>query len=348
MTALRLTAIMKTDIAGSTPRFRALGQADFAAFLAEHRTFVSRLVAAQGGSIVKGEGDGFWIAFPSVTAAALAALAIQEELWRAQSNAGDDRVALRIVITLGDVLCEKGDFFGEAVTLAARIEGITPEDEIYMSAAARLAVNQAEIRSAIVDTYALKGFAEPVPVYRVEQTHRTQFVTGQYIVWTDLRGFGRFFSGTAPIMEAERVLDTLLALVGEVCQDFDGVNRFSSGDTHCQTYTEPDPAMAASERLVEGLDLFDRAKHVNCPMVAALHKGSLYLFRSYAYSQDLNIAAGIVDADRLRAGRSILVTGPVQQELAGTAWSPRLQRVDIGPGRRGHLAGIEVFRLDLC
>ena len=51
MTALRLTAIMKTDIGASTPRFRALAEADFAAFLAEHRAFMGRQVAAQGGSI---------------------------------------------------------------------------------------------------------------------------------------------------------------------------------------------------------------------------------------------------------------------------------------------------------
>ena len=347
MTALRLTAIMKTDIGASTPRFRALAEADFAAFLAEHRAFMGRQVAAQGGSIVKAEGDGFWIAFPSATAAALAAVAIQEELQRAQSNAGDERIAVRIVITLGDVLREEGDFFGDAVALAARIESITPADEIYMSAAARLAVNQAEIRSTLVDAFALKGFAEPVLVYRVEQTHRTQVLTGQYIVWTDLRGFGRLFSGAAPITGVERVLDKLLALVGEVCRDFDGINRFSSGDTHCLTFTEPDRAMAAIERLVDEWDLFDRTHQVDCPMVAALHKGSLHLFRSYVYSQDLNIVAGIVDAYRLRStGGSTLVTGPVRQELAGTAWCTRLQRVDIGAGLRGSLAGIEVFHLD--
>ena len=97
----------------------------------------------------------------------------------------------------------------------------------------------------------------------------------------------------------------------------------------------------------EGWDLFDRTHQVNCPMVAALHKGSLFLFRSYVYSQDLNIAAGIVDAYRLDStGGSTLVTGPVRQELAGTAWCTRLQRVDIGAGLRGSLAGIEVFHLD--
>ena len=126
MTALRLTAIMKTDISGSTPRFRSLTGTDLAASLAEHRVLISRLTAEQDGRIVKGEGDSFWIIFPSVTAASLAAISMQEELGRAQSNKGDDRLAMRIVITLGDVLHEDGDIFGDAVALAARIESVTP------------------------------------------------------------------------------------------------------------------------------------------------------------------------------------------------------------------------------
>jgi len=93
-------------------------------------------------------------------------MAMQEELRHTQLNKGEDRLAMRIVITLGDVLHEEGDFFGDAVALAARIETITPPDEIYMSAAARLAVNHGEVRTTLVDAFALKGFAEPVPIYR--------------------------------------------------------------------------------------------------------------------------------------------------------------------------------------
>src|SRR5215469_7821813 len=189
MTALRVMAIMKTDIVGSTPRFRSLAEADLSGLLAEHREFISRIAASREGRIFKAGGDGFWIAFPSVTAAGLAAMAIQEELRRTQSNKGDDRLAMRIVITLGDVLNEEGDLFGDAVALADRIEAVTPADETYMSAAARLAVNQAEIRTALVDAFALKGFTEPVPVYRIEQTHHTQVIADQYIVVTDLNNF---------------------------------------------------------------------------------------------------------------------------------------------------------------
>ena len=87
-------------------------------------------------------------------------MAMQEELRRTQLNKGDDRLAMRIVITLGDVLDDEGDLFGDAVALADRIEAVTPADETYMSAAARLAVNQAEVRTALVDAFAGPGLSD--------------------------------------------------------------------------------------------------------------------------------------------------------------------------------------------
>jgi class 3 adenylate cyclase len=254
---------------------------------------------------------------------------------------------MRIVITLGDVLHEEGDFFGDAVALAARIETITPPDEIYMSASARLAVNQGEVRTTLVDAFALKGFPEPVPIYRVEQTHRTQVISGQYILWTDLRGFGKV-AATARITDAERVLDRLLELVGQVCQEFGGINRFSEGDTHCLTFSDADRAIAATERLAHDWDLFDRREQVNCAMVAVLHKGTLYLYRSYVYSADLHIVGRIVDTNRLQlqTGSAAFLTGEVQRELTGTPWVTRFQRVEMGLGDRHQLAGIDVFRLE--
>ena len=59
MPTLLVTAILKTDISGSTPRFRNLQQADLTALLAEHREFVYRVAEAKEGLIVKAQGDGF-------------------------------------------------------------------------------------------------------------------------------------------------------------------------------------------------------------------------------------------------------------------------------------------------
>ena len=65
MTPLRTTVVMKTDISGSTPRFRELLAADLQALLGEHRILVARHAAEHGGRILKPAGDGYWLEFPS-------------------------------------------------------------------------------------------------------------------------------------------------------------------------------------------------------------------------------------------------------------------------------------------
>jgi class 3 adenylate cyclase len=330
MRALRTTAIPKTDLRGSTPTFRRLPEADLDAMLREHRAFVTRLAAAHDGRIVKPEGDGFWVVFPSVTAGALAAMAMQEELRLAQPGKGDDRLAMRIVLTLGDVLHQEGALVGDAVVLAARIEALTPPDEIYLSAAAWLAVNQGEVRTAFVDAFPLKGFAEPVPVYRIEQTHRTHVIAEQYIVMTDLRGFDRF-TETSPMTTVEKVLNQLLDLVGHVCLEFSGTNREGVGDAYCLTFLDPKLAMAAAEHLSEQWKTFVLQEGLSCHMNIAVHKGTLYAFRSFLYGRDMGITEQVGRATREESPREspIFVTEQVRRDLVRTPWNERLQAVDI-------------------
>jgi class 3 adenylate cyclase len=294
---------------------------DLDALLTEHRHFVTHLAAAHDGHIVKPEGDGFWVVFPSVTAGALAAMRMQEELRLAQPGKGDDRLAMRIVLTLGDVLHQEGALVGDAVVLATRIEERTPLDAIYLSAAAWLAVNQAEVRTAFVDTFTLKGFPEPVSVYRIEQTHRTRVITGQYIVITDLHGFSAVAEGSSMTV-VEQILDQLLEVVSGVCREFGGTNRVGEADAYCLTFPDPGLTLAAVERLAEEWGAFERREGLRCPMNVAVHKGVLYAFRSYLYSRDLAVAVAVESAtSRLPPGAfSIFVTERVRQDLAGTPW----------------------------
>ena len=345
MTTLRTTVIMKTDIRGSTVRFRALPEVDLDALLTEHRQFVSRLAAAHDGRIVKPEGDGFWVVFPSVTAAALAAMSMQEELQLAQPDKGEDRLMMRIVLTLGDVLHQEGALVGDAVVLAARIEEITPPDEIYLSAAPWRAVNQAEVRTSFVDTFSFKGFPEPEPIYHIEQMHRTRVITDQYIVVTDLRGFSAF-AEASPITVVEKSLECLLALVGRACQEFGGTNRFSAGDGYCLTFPDASLAMAAVERLTEGWDAFEHRERLHCPMNVVVHQGVLNAFRSYLYGDGLNVAVWVESAtSHLPPGHtSIFVTGQVRRNLVETPWDERFQPVVVQP-TAPRFAEIEIYRL---
>jgi len=206
-------------------------------------------------------------------------------------------------------------------------------------------VNQAEVRTAFVDTFPLKGFPEPVPVYRIEQTHRTRVLTGQYIVITDLHGFGAV-AEAGSMTVVEKILDRLLELVVDVCREFGGTNRVGLADSYCLTFLDPGLALAAVERLAEAWGAFERGEGLRCPMNVAVHKGVLYAFRSYLYSRDLAVAVEVESAtSRLPPGEtSIFVTGQVQLDLVGTPWQKRLQSVDIRP-TSPRLTGIAIYRL---
>ena len=348
VTSLRTTVIMKTDISGSTTRFRALPESDLHALLSEHRKLVTDHAAAHGGYIVKPEGDGFWLVFPSVTGAALAAMTMQEELRLAQPNRFGDRLTMRIVLAVGDVLQEEGALVGDAVVLSARIEAITPPDEIYLSTAAWLVVNRAEVRTALVDTFTLKGFPEPVAVYRVEQTHRTRVIADQYTVFADLRAFTTF-AETVNMTIVEKVLDTLSELIALISRDFGGTVRFNVGDAHCVTFEDAGSAMTAAEGLHEHWNAFQRRERIGCPMILAVHRGMLYAFRSYFYGHALVVAARVLSAgaDLLSPGEgAVFVTEEVRRDLAGTPWEQRLQRVDTATGTFGKIGTYRLAKSD--
>jgi class 3 adenylate cyclase len=343
---LKTTVVMKTDISGSTPRFRSLLAADLQALLEQHHALLAGCAAGQGGSIVKAAGDGYWLTFPSVTAAARAAIEMQGSLRLAQPNRGDDRVAMRIVIALGDVAFHDGDLVGDTLALVARIEAITPPDEIYLSHAARLASTAAEIRLALVSRFSLKGFDEPVPVFRVEQRHRTQIVEDACILVSDLRGFARLMEAGSTT-EIERVLDALDGLTQGVAKEFGGTVRYSQGDSHTLSFSGVAPLVAAGMRLREGWSAVDVSERSGCSIKIALHRGRVCAFRSFLYGEGLHVASQIERASSslLAAGENgLFMTDAVRRELAGTAWDNLPEPVAL-EAVAARFPGIQVYRL---
>ena len=347
MNPLRTTVIMKTDISGSTSRFRELLAADLQTLLGDHRDFLARHAAEYDGQIIKAAGDGFWLEFPSVTGAAKAAIDMQEALRLAQLNRGDDRLAIRIVIALGDIAVQDGDFIGDAFALATRVEAVTPPDEIYLTAAARLALTPAEIQTALVENFAFKGFAEPMPVYRIERRDRTRIFADTYILFSDLRGFGRMMDAAPTSATVERILDALDALTRRSAQELGGTIRFNLGDSYCVTFDEAAQAIAWAERLTRNWDAIRHQEQFGCTISVGLHRGTLYTFRSFLYGRDVWIASQLqtASAKLLESEENgIFVTGAVRSALFGTPSHNRLQPVTLLPLPQT-LAGIEIYRL---
>ena len=347
MNPLRTTVLMKTDISGSTSRFRELLAADLQVLLGDHRDFLARHAAEHGGTIIKAAGDGYWLEFPSVTGAAKAAIEMQEALRLAQLSRGDDRLAIRIVIALGDIAAQDGDFIGGVFALVTRVEGVTPPDEIYLTAAAQLALTSAEIQTALVEKFALKGFPEPTPVYRIERRDRTRVIADAYILFSDLSGFGRFMDTEPASATVERILDELDSLVRNNAQELGGTIRFNLGDSYCVTFAEAEQAIAWAERLTRSWQTIRQQQRFDCTISIGLHRGTLHTFRSFLYGRDVWIASQLQSASGklLQGGEDgIFVTGAVRGALFGTPSHNRLQPVVLHPLPKS-LAGVEVYRL---
>jgi len=327
MTKFRTTVIMKTDIVDSTPKMSGLTESEFIRLLDEQKKFTSESVAKSKGSIVRGEGDAFWITFPSVTAAVLSAIELQQNLKDIQTGRGGDRLAIRIVITVGDVLHDLDDLHGIAMSLATRIEKITPPDEIYLSQSAWLILPKAEAQTSFVNEFVLKGFPEPEKIYKVEQKHKTRIIKDQYIVFTDINGWGSY-TRRSTIDEIESFLLLYDTLVNEVILQHGGLVRKFSGDSFFLTFRELDQVLAAMEKL------FKRWRKVTqtfgLGLTVGVHRGDLNIFRMYVFSDDVQATSMLT---RIRFARpdeecTILASRRIREDAQGTGWEPKFIKVN--------------------
>jgi len=161
-------AIMFTDIKGYTERTATQSRDKTSILLAKHYHLVVPIVAAFGGRVIKGIGDAFLVAFPSSTGAVLAGMTIQDRLYKHNAHLPEnEQIHLRVAINTGEVLNIKGDVYGETVNVAARVEGITPANEVYLTEAVYLTMNKSEVNAVKVGQFELKGVPYPVNVFRV-------------------------------------------------------------------------------------------------------------------------------------------------------------------------------------
>jgi class 3 adenylate cyclase/tetratricopeptide (TPR) repeat protein len=159
-TVRRLSAILAADVVGYS---RMMGEDEARTLSALRRLRDETLapaVAANGGRIVKGLGDGWLVAFDSSAAAVLCAVSVQDSL-------GDGApMRLRIGIHIGDVAFEDGDIFGDGVNVAARLEAIAAPGGLAISETVWSSLD-GTIRSRFTDCgpRQLKNIASPVRVW---------------------------------------------------------------------------------------------------------------------------------------------------------------------------------------
>jgi class 3 adenylate cyclase len=160
-----IMTIAFTDIEGSTEILERLGDRRWMELLRWHDQLVVHATETSGGDVVKSQGDGFMLAFPSASGALDAALAIQAA---SATGFADQPVRIRIGMHAGDAVKERVDFFGHTVVVAARVAVQALGGEVLATDAVHdLATGLHRFQFGPERSLILKGIRSPVTVRRV-------------------------------------------------------------------------------------------------------------------------------------------------------------------------------------
>jgi len=165
----RLTVILASDVAGYS-RLVAADEEDTVHRFQIAATAFADLVKTHRGRVFNTAGDAILAEFESAVDATRCAIDIQ-----AANNAqnvsmqAERKLLFRIGIAIGDVLvAETGDLLGDAVNIAARLEGIAEPGGICISDEVRVHVVD-KIRPGVVDLgeQSLRNIPRPVRAFRL-------------------------------------------------------------------------------------------------------------------------------------------------------------------------------------
>src|SRR2546426_7642676 len=168
--------IFFSDIRGFTEHTEEFGDDEASRIVREQGTIVRSRIKAFGGAVVKTQGDGFMVAFPTRRSSDLCAIAIQRTVAEASRNQTGPGIAIGIGINTGEpIRQEDGDYIGGTVNLAARICAAAGPGQILVAESTRYVAGRIELRRSdggaveYVDRgfHELKGFPEAKRLFEV-------------------------------------------------------------------------------------------------------------------------------------------------------------------------------------
>ncbi|RAU92899.1 regulator [Mycobacterium colombiense] len=166
----RAVTFLLTDIEGSTAAWEADADA-MAVALARHDELVEQVVTSRGGRLIKtrGEGDATFSVFDRPSAAASAAVELQDAIAH-EPWASPDPIRVRMALHTGEVELRDGDYFGRAVNRVARLRSLAEGGQILCSGAtAELVIDTLADDVLLTDLgmRQLKNLARPEHVFEL-------------------------------------------------------------------------------------------------------------------------------------------------------------------------------------
>jgi adenylate cyclase len=121
----RLAAILAADVVGYSRLMGMDEEGTLARLKAYRRELIDPKIAEYNGRMVKLTGDGALVEFPSVVGAVRCAVDIQRGMAERNAESPEERrIEFRIGINIGDIISDGDDIYGDAVNVAARLEGL--------------------------------------------------------------------------------------------------------------------------------------------------------------------------------------------------------------------------------
>ncbi|MDT5365286.1 MAG: hypothetical protein QOC69_7048, partial [Mycobacterium sp.] len=166
----RAVTFLLTDIEGSTAAWEADADA-MAVALARHDEIVEQVVTSRGGRLIKtrGEGDATFSVFDRPSAAAAAAIELQEAILHEPWGLAEP-MRIRVALHTGEVELRDGDYFGRSVNRAARLRSLAAGGQILCSGAtAELVIDSLSYDVVLADLgmRQLRNLARPEHVFEL-------------------------------------------------------------------------------------------------------------------------------------------------------------------------------------
>ena len=170
--AIKRLALLFTDIKGSTALYDRIGDIKAFNLVRQHFGVLRDVIAANHGALVKTIGDAVMASFHEPLSAVRAALDMLAQIRHFNDSAGEELITLKIGAHVGQCLAVtlngRLDYFGQAVNLAARVQGLAAENEICLSDEMYSLTGAADLLAAMesnVQTVHLKGIAHEIVVH---------------------------------------------------------------------------------------------------------------------------------------------------------------------------------------
>jgi class 3 adenylate cyclase len=176
MTQTIQRTVLFADLRGSTALYETLGNTEATSVVTQSVALLARVVQNCDGTVVKTLGDGLMAMFAQPASAVMAADEMHDQLERIGTRPADAQprpaLKLQVGLALGEVVEMAGDYFGDAVNVAARLLDHAGDNETLVTSTVLDGldpVDRSRFRS--LDRLQLRGRVEPVFVHLLE-AHR--------------------------------------------------------------------------------------------------------------------------------------------------------------------------------